>query len=105
MVETALIGRQSAGDLAQRIFSCDLCIETSQELLPCRKIAGQIFYGFFKTISGNEFEKLLKDAIVIYCRASYAQSKTLDTFNIALNPTLTINPVNFYRTAVILGEF
>jgi len=107
MVETTLIGRKPAGDLTQRIFSCDLCIETSQELLPCTKIlaisvAGQIFYGFFKTISGNELEKLLKDVIVVYSRISYAQLKTLDTFNITQSPTLTINPVNFYRTVVTL---
>ncbi len=38
-------------------------------------VAGQVFYGFFKTISGNELEKLLKDAIVIHCRISYAQFK------------------------------
>ena len=29
----------------------------------------------FKTISGNEFEKLLKNAILIHCRISYAQIK------------------------------
>lgn len=105
MVETALIGRQSAGDLTQKIFSCDLCIETSQELLPYGKvlaipIAGQVFYGFFKTISGNELEKLLKDATIVHSWIFYAQLKTLDTFNIALNPTLTINPGNFSLAVV-----
>ena len=80
VVEPVVIGRQPADNFTQRIFAGNLSIETGQELLPCGKIlaiavAGQVFYGFFKTISGNELEKLLKDAIVIHCRISYAQFK------------------------------
>ena len=80
VVEALVIGRQTAGNFTQRIFAGNLSIETGQELLPCGKIlaitvARQVFYGFFKTISGNELEKLLKDAIVIHCRISYAQFK------------------------------
>ena len=58
------------------------------------------FLRIFKTISGNEVEKLLKDAIVIHCRISYAHLRILGTFNIAQNPTLTINHGIFYRTVV-----
>ena len=81
VVEAVVIGRQTADNFTQRIFAGNLSIETGQELLPCGKIlaitvAGQVFYGFFKTISGNELEKLLKDAIVIHCRISYAQFKS-----------------------------
>ena len=75
-----MIGRQPADNFTQRIFAGNLSIETGQELLPCGKIlaitvAGQVFYGFFKTISGYDVEKLLKDAIVIHCRISFAQIK------------------------------
>ena len=52
-------------------------------------------------LSGNELEKLLKDAIVTHCRISHAQLKTLDTFNLAQNPSLTINSGIIYRTVVI----
>ena len=34
-------------------------------------VAGMFFHAFFKTISRNKLEKLLKDAIVVHCRASY----------------------------------
>ncbi len=74
-------------------------------MLPCGKslaipIARQISYGFFKTISRKNLEKLLKDARVIFCRIFHVQLKTSDIFDIAQNPTLTINPGNFDRTVV-----
>lgn len=80
VIKPIMIRYQSLFNFTQRILSSDLCIKTSQELLPCRKrlaimVPGQVFYGFFKTISGNEVEKLLKDTIVIHCRVSYAQIK------------------------------
>ena len=55
-------------------------MEAGQELLPCGNflavtVPGQGFRGFFKTISGNELEKLLKDAIVMRRRASFARMK------------------------------
>ena len=53
-----------------------------------------------ETISGDELEKLLKDAIVVHRRVSYDQLKTLDSFNAAQEPTLSIKSGNFYRTAV-----
>lgn len=58
-------------------------------------VPGQVFYGFFKTISGYDVEKLLKDAIVIHCGSPSLKLKTFDTFNIAQNPTLTIDPGDF----------
>ena len=108
VIQPIMIRHQSTFNFTQRILSGDLSIKTGQELLPCRKrlaimVPGQVFYGFFKTISGNEVEKLLKDAIVIHCRISYAHLRILGTFNIAQNPTLTINPGNFYRTVVMFG--
>ena len=38
-------------------------------------VAGQVFYGFLKTMSWYEVEKLLKDATVMHCRDSHAQIK------------------------------
>ena len=80
MIKAALIGRQAAGDLAQGVFACDLGVEAGQELLPRGKtlaiaVAGDLFDHFVETISGDELEKLLKDATVTHCRFSYAQIK------------------------------
>ena len=62
--------------------------------------------GFFvETISGDELEMLLKDAIVEVRRVSYAQLKNLDTFSVAQEPTLSIKSGNFYRTVVRKGIF
>ena len=80
VVKPIMIRHQSTFNFTQRILSGDLRIKTGQELLPCRKflavtIPGHVFHGIFKTISGDKLEKLLKDAIVVHCRVSYAQIK------------------------------
>ena len=75
-----MIGCQATGDLAQGVFTGDLRVEASQELLPRGKtlaiaVAGDLFDHFVETISEDELEKLLKDATEIHCRFSYAQIK------------------------------
>ena len=75
-----MIGRQPAGDLAQGIFAGDLGVEAGQKLPPRGKmlavaVPGGLRDPFVETISGDELEKLLKDAIVKHCRFSYAHIK------------------------------
>ena len=72
----ALIGRQAASNLTQGVFAGDLCLETGQKLSPRGKMIAVAGPGghvdlFVKTISGDELEKLLKDAIVIHRRVSF----------------------------------
>ena len=76
MVHAICIHEQTRLDLAERILSGELGVENRFELTDCGKmlavtVAGMFFHAFFKTISGNKLEKLLKDAIVVHCRASY----------------------------------
>ena len=71
------IGQQHPGsrlpfNFTQRIFAGNLSKEQSQELFPCGEmlaisVSAWLFYDFFKTISGDEVEKLRIDAIVIHC--------------------------------------
>ena len=80
MIKAALVGHQAAGDLAQGVFAGDLGVEAGQKLPPCGKmlavaVAGGLVGLFVETISGDELEKLLKDAIVKHCRFSYARIK------------------------------
>ena len=80
VVKTALVGHQPAGDLAQGVFAGDLGVKAGQKLPPCGKMLAVTVPGdrldlFVETISGDELEKLLKDAIVKHCRSSYAQIK------------------------------
>ena len=75
-----MIGRQPAGDLAPGVFAGDQGVETGQKLPPHGKMSAVAVPGglvglFVETISGDDFEKLLKDATVIHCRFSYAQIK------------------------------
>ena len=63
-------------------------------------VPGGLFRLFVETISGDELEKLLKDAIIKHWRFSYAHFKDLGTFNITQEPTLSIKSGNFYRTVV-----
>ena len=83
MVETVLIGHQADGDLSKGIFANDLGIKAGQKLPPRRKMpAVAVPGGFFRllveTISGDELEKLLQDAIVIHCQISYTQIKDFE---------------------------
>ena len=76
MVHAICIHKQTRLDLAERILSGKLSIKNRFELADGGKmlavtVAGMLFHAFFKTISGNKLEKLLEDAIVIHCRASY----------------------------------
>ena len=69
VVQAALIGGQPAGDLAQGVFAGDLGAEAGQKLPPRGKMfaaaAPGCLVGFFvETISGDELEKLLKDAML-----------------------------------------
>ena len=75
-----MIGHQTAGDLAQGVFAGDLGVEAGQKLPPCGKVLAVAvpegrFRLFVETISGDELEKLLKDAIIRHCRFSCAQIK------------------------------
>ena len=63
-------------------------------------VPGGLFRLFVETISGDELEKLLKNAIIKHWRFSYAHFKDLGTFNITQEPTLSIKSGNFYRTVV-----
>ena len=67
-------------EIAQGVFAGDLGVEAGQKLPPCGKmlaaaVAGGLVGLFVETISGDELEKLLKDAIVKHCRFSYAHFK------------------------------
>ena len=76
MVHAICIHEQTRLDFAKRIFSRELSIENRFELTDSGEmfavtVAGMFFHAFFKTISRNKLEKLMKDAIVVHCRASY----------------------------------
>ena len=80
VIKAALVGHQAAGDLAQGVFAGDLGVEAGQKLPPCGKMLAVAvpegrFRLFVETISGDELEKLLKDAILKHCRFSYAHFK------------------------------
>ena len=80
VIKAALIGCQAAGDLAQGVFAGDLGVEAGQKLPPCGKmlavaVPGGLFRLFVETISGDELEKLLKDATVKHRWVSHARIK------------------------------
>ena len=71
--------------IAQGVFAGDLGVEAGQKLPPCGKmlaaaVPGGRFRLFVETISGDELEKLLKDATVVHCRVSYALIKDFGYF-------------------------
>ena len=82
MIQSIMVCKQTVFNFPQGIFSGNLRVKTRQKLPPCGEmlaitVAGQVFYGFLKTMSRYEIEKLLKDATVMHCRDSHAQIKDL----------------------------
>ena len=72
MIKTFVVGKQSSFNFTQRTLTGNLSKQQSQKLFPCSKIftvsvTTGFFTFFFKTISGDDVEKLRIDAIVIYC--------------------------------------
>ena len=64
-----MVGQQTAGDLEQGVFAGNLCVEAGQKLSPRGKmlavaVPGGLLDHFVETISGDELEKLLNDAIL-----------------------------------------
>ena len=72
VVKPFVVGKQSVFNFSQRILAGNLSKQQSQKLFPCGEmlaisVSAWLFYDFFKTISGNEVEKLRIDANVIHC--------------------------------------
>ena len=72
VIKPFVVGKQSVFNFTQRIFPGDLSKEQGQKLFPsCKMLAisvsSGLFYDFFKTISGDEVEKLRIDAILMRC--------------------------------------
>ena len=72
VIKPFVVGKQSVFNFTQRIFPGDLSKEQGQKLFSsCKMLAipvsAGLIYDFFKTISGNEVEKLRIDAIIIHC--------------------------------------
>ena len=71
VIKPFVVGKQSVFNFTQRIFAGNLSKEQSQKLFLCGKmlaisVSAWPFHDFFKTISGNEVEKLRIYAIVIH---------------------------------------
>ena len=71
VVETSPVGQKTVADLAQGVLAGDLRVEAGQELppgaeVPAVAVGPDTFDGFFETMSGDELEKLRKDAIVLH---------------------------------------
>ena len=71
VVETSPVGQKTVADLAQGVLAGDLRVEAGQELppgaeVPAVAVGPGTFDGFFETMSGDELEKLRKDAIVLH---------------------------------------
>ena len=71
VIKAFMVGKQSVFNFPQRILAGNLSKEQGQKLFPsCKMLAisvsAGLFYDFFKTISGNEVEKLRIYAIVIH---------------------------------------
>ena len=71
VVETSPVDQKTVADLAQGVLAGDLRVEAGQELppgaeVPAVAVGPGTFDGFFETMSGDELEKLRKDAIVLH---------------------------------------
>ena len=71
VAETSPVGQKTVADLAQGVLAGDLRVEAGQELppgaeVPAVAVGPGTFDGFFETMSGDELEKLRKDAIVLH---------------------------------------
>ena len=71
VAETSPVGQKTFADLAQGVLAGDLRVEAGQELppgaeVPAVAVGPGTFDGFFETMSGDELEKLRKDAIVLH---------------------------------------
>ena len=63
-------------------------------------VPGGLVRLFIETISGDELEKLLKDAIVKHCRFSYAQIKDFRYLQYNAGSGIINQLRHFYRTVV-----
>ena len=71
VAETSPVGQKTVADLAQGVLAGDLRVEAGQKLppgaeVPAVAVGPGTFDGFFEMMSGDELEKLRKDAIVLH---------------------------------------
>ena len=71
VAETSPVGQKTVADLAQGVLAGYLRVQAGPELppgaeVPAVAVGSGTFDGFFETMSGDELEKLRKDAIVLH---------------------------------------
>ena len=71
VAETSPVGQKTIADLAQGVLAGDLRVQAGEELppggeMPAIAVGAVRLDGFFKTMSGDELEKLGKDGIVLH---------------------------------------